>query len=214
MISHRHRCIFVHIPKTGGTSIEALLWPKERTPAELWMGFVDKYHNKYQTGGLQHLLASQIRQEVGDATFAQYYKFSIVRNPWDKAVSQFSDIARRPDLRAFIGMNAGDSFKRYLELTTKTRHVQWEPQINFLYDGAGKLLVDYVGRFEAFAESVLRVLETLGVRAKKLPHENKTARRDYVSYYDSEAREMIAEMYRGDIEAFGYQFGATPALTL
>ena len=64
MISDALRCIFVHIPKTGGSSIEDVLWPEERSPEDLWMGFVDDYHNKYQTGGLQHLLARQIRHLI------------------------------------------------------------------------------------------------------------------------------------------------------
>src|SRR5207248_1758913 len=51
VISDRYGCIFVHIPKCGGSSIEAVLWPGSRTVAELWMGFVDEFHNRHQTGG-------------------------------------------------------------------------------------------------------------------------------------------------------------------
>ena len=97
MISHTHKCIFVHIPRTAGSSVEAILWPDLRKESDLWMGFVSKYRNKYQTGGLQHLQASQIIREVGEDIFSHYFKFSIVRNPWDKAVSQFTYMKQRDD---------------------------------------------------------------------------------------------------------------------
>jgi hypothetical protein len=81
MISDTLNCIFVHIPKSGGTSIEDVLWPGARAESDLWMGSIDAYHNKYQTGGLQHLLARQIRQEVGVEKFSRCFRFSFVRNP-------------------------------------------------------------------------------------------------------------------------------------
>lgn len=196
----------MHIPKTGGTSVENLIWPSQRSTEELWMGFIDQYHNKYQTGGLQHLLATQIRTEMGADIFSRYYKFSFVRNPWDRAVSQFASMAGREDLRDFIGMEKDASFKTYLSLIRKRRHVQWEPQVSFLHDSTGELLVDYVGRFETFAASVFHVLEAIGIGAKTIPHTQKSPRGEYATYYDDESRELIAGMYKQDIEAFGYSF--------
>ena len=108
MISHKHKCIFIHIPKCGGTSIEdALFKPRnERTIKDLWSG-----PNKYQTGGLQHLMASHIIEEVGGDLFDEYFKFSFVRNPWEKMVSQFTfTIAKRNDLQNHIGINTNAPF--------------------------------------------------------------------------------------------------------
>jgi hypothetical protein len=206
MISHRHQCIFVHIPKTGGTSIDSLLWPdiRKRTTTELWMGFKDKYHNKYQTGGLQHLHADQIKSEVGSEIFNGYFKFSIVRNPWDKAVSQFRYMAKRDDLREYLGMKPNDCFKRYLELISKKTHVQWEPQVRFVLDDAGNSMVDYIGRFESFTESVGTVMNRIGLDVSKIPHANKSRRSATQDEYDSESREIVGTLYAEDVKAFGY----------
>lgn len=207
MISHEHRCIFIHVPKTGGSSIEHLIWTREqRTPAFLCRGFVSEFHNKYQTGGLQHLLARQVRAEVGADVFARCFKFAFVRNPWDKAVSQYAYMAQREDLRRFVGMTPRTTFKHYLSLIARRRHVQWEPQLSFLLDEDGELLVDFVGRYERLADDAQRVLRCLGLSEGVLPHENPGRRRAYPAYYDDEAREMVAEMYAEDIRWLGYRF--------
>ncbi len=209
MISHLHKCIFVHIPKTGGTSIEDVIWPDKsaRTAADLWRGTIDKHRNKYQTGGLQHLLARQIREEVGSEVFAAYYKFAMVRNPWDKAVSQFVFMDGREDLRQQLGMKKGNSFKKYISLLPKRPHVQWAPQIDFTHDADGKQLVDYVGRFESFSETVHHALAAIGMSADSIPHAKRGSRKPYQEYYDAESMEMLAEVYADDIATFGYAFG-------
>ena len=208
MISRSRKCIFVHIPKTGGTSVEDLIWPDKtaRTEGELWGGLIDKHRNKYQTGGLQHLLARQILLEVGKEEFSGCFSFAMVRNPWDKAVSQYIFMDKREDLRQIAGMKKGDSFKKYLSLIPKKTHVQWAPQIDFTHDANGGQLVNYIGRFESFAETVHHVLGVLGMQADAIPHEKRGSRRPYQEYYDAEAREMLGEMYAADIDTFAYAF--------
>jgi len=206
MISHQHRCIFIHIPKTGGSSIEDVIWPGDRTEADLWMGFVSPYRNKYQTGGLQHLLARQIRQEVGPETFDAYFKFAFVRNPWDKAVSQFSYMAHRTDLRELIGMTPETTFDDYLQLIERNPHVQWERQVEFVQDETGRSLIDFIGRFENIQQDAEAVFERIGLRGAVLPHRNASSRRHYSEYFDVPTRDTLARIYAPDIEAFGYRF--------
>ncbi|MEL7035840.1 MAG: sulfotransferase family 2 domain-containing protein [Cyanobacteria bacterium J06592_8] len=215
MISYRYKCIFVHIPKTGGTSIEDLVWPKseDRIESNLCRGFVKPYCNKYQTGGLQHLLGRQIKQEVGENIFNSFFKFTIIRNPWEKAISQFSYMKKRQDLRDWIGMSEDDCFKKYLSLIQKKAHVQWEPQYKFVFDEQGKQIVDFVGRLENFENDAYKILDKigmrtkiLGIRVKKIPHNNKSNRLHYTEYYDAESKEIIEDLYRQDIEVFNYSF--------
>jgi hypothetical protein len=208
MISDALNCIFVHIPKTGGSSISDVLWPGKRSERDLWMGFIAPLRNKYQTGGLQHLLARQIREEVGATRFNSCFRFTFVRNPWDKAVSQYTYMRTRSDLRTFIGMQEDDSFSRYLALIQERQHVQWMPQTDFLYDIEGNLLVDFIGRFERFAEDAQAVFARLGVQCDYLPHSLRSSRSQYLDYYDEQARKVITRLYGSDIDAFEYSFGA------
>lgn len=205
MISHRHKCIFVHIPRSGGSSIEDIIWPPdERTEANLWMGFIRPMYNKYQTGGLQHLLARQVRDEIGEEEFAHYFKFTFVRNPWDKAVSQFNyTMQLRPDLRSFAGIPDDASFEKYLDRIRQVPHVQWERQIEFMHDRNGQVLVDHIGRFESFAADAAAVFARLGLEVNAIPHVNRSVREAGV-VYSNEARDLIAEHYAADIRAFGY----------
>ena len=211
MISYDKRCIFIHIPKCGGTSIENIIWPdtEQRTERNLWMGFVSKYHNKYQTGGLQHLLARQVLEEVGKDVFDSFYKFVIVRNPWDRIVSQFAYMQMRPDLMDFIGMNQKTEFKHYLDLIQKKQHVQWMPQTEFILGKDGKLLVDMIGHIENFEEDSLKIFNKLGLYGakSKVGHAKRSKRKKIDFYYsDLEAIEMVGQIFSSDIEYFGYSF--------
>ena len=208
MIVHKYKAIFIHIPKAGGTSIENLLWPdmQSRRSQDLWMGFVKPSYNKYQTGGLQHLLAKQIKQEVGMDIFNQYYKFCIVRNPWDKAVSQFSYMSKREDLREFIGMKEGATFDKYLSLISKKEHVQWKKQINFVLDDNGDVLVNDIFKLENIDLMIDKLSSEISLNIKEIPHHNKGNRRSYSEYYTTETREIVSEMYKDDIRYFQYEF--------
>jgi len=207
MISHHYRCIFVHIPKTGGSSIEDVIWPDTRTEAELWMGFVGPLRNRYQSGGLQHLLAHQIKAEVGAKTFDAYFKFSIVRNPWDKVVSQYVSMRLRPDLRAFIGLEDDATLAEYLERTAQFEHVQWMPQHRFIHDAEGHNLVDFVGRFETLEADMQHVFARIGFDCPRLPRSNVSEReRDYRGYFNADTRRTVARRYAADIEQFKYIF--------
>lgn len=213
MISYDLRCIFIHIPKCGGTSIENVIWPhpEDLTEANLWWGFTSKYYNKYQTGGLQHLLASQVRLEVGLDIFNSFYKFTIVRNPWNRTVSQFAYMQARPDLMDFIGMQPETEFKTYLGLIQKKQHVQWMPQTDFILDQDGTLLVDRIGYLESIKKDSSEIFDIIGTCAErnKIFHANRSQRKTLDHYYDQESIEIVSEIYSRDINYLKYSFDST-----
>ena len=86
---------------------------------------------------------------------------------------------------------------------SEDRHLQSE----FVTDAEGRVIVDFVGRFERLAEDFAHVCRTIGVEAE-LPHVNPSRHADYRTYYSDHSRALVAEHFAEDIERFGYRFGA------
>lgn len=79
------------------------------------------------------------------------------------------------------------------------------PQVRWIADEEGTILVDYIGRFEALAGDFQLVCDRIA-RPAQLPHLNSTVRQHYRDYYDADAREIIAMEFAADIEKFNYSF--------
>jgi hypothetical protein len=145
------------------------------------------------------------------AQFGSYFKFSIVGNPWDRAVSMYRYTASRKcgDFKAYL---FGDFIRN--EWRHNYRFVR--PQFQFLYDDHGNMLVDFVGRFETLQPDFDYVCYRLGIARRTSPQVNRSpeqvdgriSARSYADYYDNEPREFVADLYKKDIELFGYRFDA------
>ncbi len=76
-----------------------------------------------------------------------------------------------------------------------------------MIDNRGKLLPDFIGKLENLAEDFTVIAGKTGFVTDGLLHLNNAGRgKSYREYYDQEAREMVAERYRRDIEMFNYEF--------
>lgn len=218
MICKEYKCVFVHIPKTAGQSVEhlflrllGLTW-HERAPLLL------RYNRDPRLGPerLAHLTAEEYVRcgYMNEAEFSSYYKFSFVRNPWARLVSEYHyrKYAGNMDFKSFLmrGLPQPGPSDAY-------RHIV--PQCDFLYDISGRLLVDFVGRFESLQADFDIVCQRLRIADTRLPHINASAAvhagtvgssslpTSYTKYYDEETKALVAEMYRKDIDTFSYEFG-------
>lgn len=191
------QAVFVHVPKNGGTSMYNALRMDE--PPETHCPVVG-----YRAAA---------PKRWGDA-----YTFAFVRNPWDRFVSAFHYLKRKPmtdddrlwadqvlaeypDFDSFVSSMM--SSRRFLGTVMMWRH--FAPQWWYVADEQGKLAIDHVGRFEDFARELVTVGETLGIDAN-LVHENKVARAHYSEFYTPDSIDFVGRLYKRDIDWFSYRF--------
>ena len=184
MISHKYRCIFVHNNKTGGTSISKLL-----------------VNTSYPLH--KHFSALQYKKKYSDC-FHDYFKFTFIRNPWDKLLSQFFFRVADDSQYGHKPKRKNISFKEFLKKPFPLDHAQ---QFSRISNENGDILVDFIGRFENLQQDFNVVCEKIGIPHQQLPHKNKTNHKHYTEYYDEETKHIVAEKYAKDIEYFGYKFG-------
>jgi hypothetical protein len=213
MISHEHKCIFVEVPKTGSTSIRAILGKAYIPHLNLveiktlmensWTQFGGRT-NRIR-GALYHLLPAQRKIDIGRRQFASYFKFGFVRNPWDRVVSLYE----RTEPMQVKDKMSFEQFVDWIQFSSATC-IHSSPhryQLDWFVDGSGDILADFIGRFERLDEHWAVVAEKLGISEKTLPHVRENPRpRHYTEYYNDRTRDLIAQKFRVDIEHFGYEF--------
>lgn len=177
MICKELKCVFVHVPKTAGQSIERVFldhlgieWEKR--------GVALLRKNEDPDLGpprLAHLTAAEYVAHgyLTEPEFEGMYKFAFVRNPWARLVSEYHyrTFDKPTDFRAFVLERfpvPGDD--DYEHGDDHYRHIM--PQSRFIYDANGTCLVDYIGRFERLQSDFDAACSELGMEPVSLPHVN------------------------------------------
>ena len=206
LINEKHNYIYVHVYKVAGQSVKLALrrYHHRRMP-----GFVRSHYSRlielpqaYSFRSLEaHSTAKEIREYLGPEKWDSMYSFSFVRNPWDWQVSLYHFIQTNkfnPQRGLVSSMNFDDYIKWRVE---EDRHLQ----SSFIFDRHGNQLVDFVGRFENLSNDFATVCNKVGVDAS-LPHENASKHDGYRKYYNDTTAALIADAFKEDIDAFGYEF--------
>lgn len=185
MICHDRRCVFVHVPKTAGVS----MYQAFDTPR-------DQQHH--------HRLSEH--QGWSDS----YFKFAFVRNPWDRFLSSYSyfcsggrggpgDVVNACIVREFTDFTAFVRGFHGIRDRFCDRH--FYPQVFWMDER-----LDFVGRYENLDSDFRIVCDKIGLAAKGLQWFNPSAHDYYLHAYTPETVEIVADLYREDIEYFGYRF--------
>jgi len=221
-INREKELLFIHVPKTGGTKIEEILDMKfagddPEVSSEKLYGFVRIYNELYE---LQHLTHEQILdfELVDKSLFNRCYKFAFVRNPFDRVVSEYFWLGYKyfSKFEAFVEFlykkkgepDTRGTVENYMSLDWLLNSAFYTPQHKFICNRKGKLMVDFLGRFEDFSVDLATLLDNLKVAYDEeflFKKVNATKHEKYTTYYNKKTRSMIKSIYKRDFEIFGYE---------
>lgn len=209
LLSQDNKFLFVHIPKTAGTSIRNSLKPYAVDPMMFWenrllsrigihVNVVSPWRRKRFR---PHSTAGHIRQHLPSDVYESLFKFAFVRNPWDLLVSLYNFIPSRPGHRYSDAVKKM-SFAEFVDAWTQRPEIS---QAQWLRGDTGELIVDCVGYFETVGSDFSAICGRLGINCG-LPKHNQSKHSNYQTYYTNEVRDLVQTRLADDIEFLGYTF--------
>ncbi len=209
LISDQHRFIFIHNPKCAGTSIHQALVSFSNYMCRHANTSISYYsrkifgESKKLSNFSYHISASELKNILGDEFWERYYSFGVVRNPYDRLISNFKYINRSPahDLHAVY-----DEFNDFSEFIHNIHSLPWKDYQHHYLAVNGQILVDKIMRFENLDEDFSLFIRKFHLPDVKLNRVNISQRRkDYSSYYNAEMISIVNEVYDEDFRIFGYE---------
>lgn len=181
----------------GGVAPQNYLeYPFRYKPSQLWK-FISR--GKSLRRFYNHIPARKIKQRLGKNIWDSYYKFCVVRNPWDRVISQYYWRLRNEE-----GAMSIDEF-------LYSRHID-----SLLRKGIGvytidrKIAVDKICRYESLTEDLEEVRNKLGLpEAISLPRAKSTFRKDnrhYSEVFSEAQKERIGAIFSDEIKLLGYEY--------
>lgn len=206
---HTRKVIYHSIPKCGSTSLRSMLFPSGKTD-----------------------YASLVPYPL---YVDEYFKFTVCRNPYSRAVSNFVSFTTQPgrinQMKQFIDVPSELTFEKFLMFASQVKNHHWLPQVNFIKG----YQLDYIGKLENIQKDYRIIMKQIRKNSleqlclsselsheqlvnfekdswyktggKRVVHANASTQRPYMSYYNDTTFKMVSDMYREDLSFFKYSFG-------
>jgi hypothetical protein len=214
ILSRGRRFIFVHIPKTGGTALTLALEARAMKE-DILIGDTPKARaRKGRIAGVKargrlwkHSTLADIAGLASDAEVASFFTLTLVRNPWDRAVSYYHWLRDQHFAHPAVGLAKSHLFGDFLaHPQTRTALALW-PYAAYMRDRFGQERASLFARLEHLDADLAPFEAHLGFALSPLARANGSGRdRDWRGYYSDDSAALIASLCAEDISRFGYRF--------
>jgi Sulfotransferase family len=214
ILSTGRKYVFVHIPKTGGTSL-ALALEGRAMKDDIMLGDTPKARKRrHRVKGIttkgrlwKHSTLSDIDGLVADGILDGLFAFTLVRNPWDRAVSYYHWLLAQSFDHPAVRLAQGMEFAGFVSHPATIRSFRQTPAASYMRRADGREHCDSYIRVEHFQQDSTPLVAHLGF-AIDLPVSNTSDRySDFRRYYTDRTAQIIADCCADDVAAFGYSFG-------
>ena len=215
ILDDNNKFLFIHIPKTGGSTIKnSLVYEKSNNQYTSLRQVIQKSQPEklIRIDHKDRIINSHnsIYQISRSVRIDNYFKFAFVRNPWDRIVSyyhyliQYWDLSKDHPLtfRDWVLNSKSKKGRSFLD-SRCARITQFDHVSNL---ETKELLLDFVGKFENLQEDFDKVCKIIDIPSQKLNIVNTSKHEHYTKYYNEDTKNMIGDYYRKDIEYFDYEF--------
>ena len=211
MVIHELQAVFVHVPKTAGIAITHAIMPHlvGYDTADQIGNLSEELKIRFEMRGAQkHKKARDyVPDDISQKHWNRYWKFAVVRNPWDRVISEFH---WRQTLRS---RHPSTDFNEFLDYTEARLNgwcndiYRWHAwtQKSYVTDTQGNVILDDVFRFEELDSAIEKIQEWLGLPLD-VQRRNTSEHDHYRTYYTEATKARVAQLYAEDIEFFGYEF--------
>ena len=181
--------VFIHINKTAGSSVSKAL------------GYDHQIH----------MTSKMLKDLLGKNVYDQKYKFTFVRNPYDRVVSQYLYSRKSADadirdnylpFKEWVVEVYGNKIREYYDYP-----MMFLTQFDWISDYSGRIDIDFIGRFENLEEDFREVCRAVNLPAIDLGKEKTSEnRKHYRQYYDGLTKGVVKKYFEKDLDCFKYSF--------
>lgn len=215
IISPARKYIFVHIPKTGGTSLTLALEDRAKrgdiiisdTPkGKRRRQRVKKFQEQTDKRLWKHSTLADLESIVTPEEMREYFVFAMVRNPWDRLVSYYHWLRMQNFEHRMVRLAKMTTFQTFVtHVYTQKQMLAW-PYSKYTMGSDGTQYATKFIRLEQWRPDMSGLIEHLGF-TPGIGRTNRSLRHpDYRTYYTDETAELVSNICARDIQQFGYRF--------